>query len=188
MNRRYGSILVCFLLMLAGSSPSQAGRTVHVGVYQNSPQVFLDAKGVARGFYVDLLEYIAAQEGWTLNMVAGTWNQGMERLHKGEIDLLTAIAFLDDGSRNLSYNQETVLANWGQLYVADARIQSMLDLEEKTIVGLENDIHTKQFQVLLKQFGIRYQLVQVAEYALAFESLVTGKADAAIVSKTFGLT
>ncbi|MEO5335244.1 MAG: ATP-binding protein, partial [Magnetococcus sp. YQC-5] len=176
-----------FWVQLACCGDLLAGRTVHVGVYQNHPQVFTDAHGTAQGFYIDLLEFVAAREGWTLKMVTGTWTQGMERLKSGEIDLLTAVAFAPESQRTLDFNRETLLANWGQLYVADARIQSMLDLEEKNVVGLENDRITQQFEGLLKQFGVHYQLISVRDYAQAMESLVAGKADVAIVPKIFGM-
>ncbi|MBF0295528.1 MAG: transporter substrate-binding domain-containing protein [Magnetococcales bacterium] len=175
-------------MLLVHLPVANAVEPLRVGVYQNSPQVYMDARGVANGFYIDLLEYIAVKEGWVLTMVPGTWAQGLERVTRGEIDLLPAIAYLGDGSRQVEYSQETVLANWGQLYVTQGRIRSLLDLEDKKIIGMEADIYTQQFQETLKRFGIRYQFESVEEYEQALAALAAGRGDAAIVSKTFGLS
>ena len=90
---------VCFILGVGlalaffAVSSAEAGRALTVGVYQNQPGVFADDQGVVRGFYIDLLEHIAAQAGWTLEYVPGSWSQNLERLKNGKIDLLPAIAF-----------------------------------------------------------------------------------------------
>ncbi|MBN2809665.1 MAG: transporter substrate-binding domain-containing protein [Deltaproteobacteria bacterium] len=52
-------------------------------VYQNRPKIFLDQAGKAAGFYIDLLDYIVAKEGWRLEYVPGTWQECLERLENG---------------------------------------------------------------------------------------------------------
>ena len=65
---------VMFVVATVAAGPiDSAGRTVRVGVYQNEPKVFMDENGHASGFFVDLLEEIAAREGWTLVYVPCEW-------------------------------------------------------------------------------------------------------------------
>ena len=58
--RRFVLTISCVLaaLLFAGRG-AQAGTPLRVGVYPDAPLVFLDAKEVPRGVYIDLLEYIA---------------------------------------------------------------------------------------------------------------------------------
>ncbi len=179
-------VMIC-LLPLTMPTVAWAGQVVKVGVYQNHPQLFINAQGRGEGFYMDLLGFVSAQEGWSLKMVPGSWTEGLERLNSGEVDLLLAVPFADQLFGRLDFNNETFLANWGQLYVADARLQSIPDLDDKTIIGLKNHTLTTQFEQLLKQFGIKAHFLLVDDYAQALEWLVSGKGDAAIVAKTFGL-
>ena len=183
--------MIIFLVFLGGfvvaPLPGWAETVVRVGVYQNSPGVFTDAKGNTQGFYIDLLESTATKQGWMLTYVPGSWTEGLTRLEKGEIDLLTAIAYTRERDKKFDFNQETALINWGQVYVKDPALQSIPDLEGKTIVGLENDIYSQAFQSLLGKFDIFHDFIEVSEYAVVLQQVAAGNADAGIVSRTYGL-
>jgi hypothetical protein len=47
-------------------------QQLNVGIYQNSPLQFSDSKGKAKGILADVLNYIAAREGWSLQYIPGT--------------------------------------------------------------------------------------------------------------------
>ncbi|NCP02596.1 MAG: transporter substrate-binding domain-containing protein, partial [Deltaproteobacteria bacterium] len=48
--------------------------------------------GRPAGIFVDLLEEIAARQGWQINYVDGSWAQGLDRLRRGELDLMPDVA------------------------------------------------------------------------------------------------
>ena len=184
----YKTALLCVgILLFWLPTLTLAGQTIKVGVYQNSPGVFTDTQGITKGFYVDLLESTAQAEGWTLNYVPGSWTEGLQNLNSNHIDLLLAIAYTEKRDKIYDFTQETALANWGQVYVKTPTIQSVLDLENKTIVGLQDDIYTVTFRSLLERFDIPHTFVEVSEYADALHQVAKGQADAGIVSRTFGL-
>ena len=62
-------------------------RTVRVGIYDNKPKTYLDQRGEPAGLFPEVLNHIAKQENWQLDYVYGTWEEGLARLEKGEIDL-----------------------------------------------------------------------------------------------------
>ncbi len=66
----------------------QEHTRVRVGLHDARPLAFRDKTGAARGFVVDLLGFVAAQEGWDVVYVHGTWSECLARLRGGEIDLL----------------------------------------------------------------------------------------------------
>lgn len=182
-------LLSSFILLIYLFFPilSEAGQTVRVGIYQNRPGVFTTAEGHVKGFYIDILEEIAAQEEWQLAYLAGTWPEGLSRLEKGEIDILVAIAHTEERAKKYTFNKETLFSNWGQVYVRNLEFQSILSLEGRNIAGLKGDIYTIQFHNLMKSFQIAHQMVETAEYKDVLELVANGTADAGVVSRSHGL-
>lgn len=86
---RWAWLCLCLALLVA---PAWGADKLRVGVYQNSPKVNLSTAGKAEGIFVDLIEGIAAREGWEIEYVPGTWAEGLERLGRGEIDLMPDVA------------------------------------------------------------------------------------------------
>ena len=74
-------------------------RTVKVGVCDNTPLVFLDAQGVPKGIFIDLLAHVAGRE---LQHLPATWTAFPDRLDSGGIDLQAAVAFSEE--RGKKYN------------------------------------------------------------------------------------
>jgi len=86
-------LFIIFLLLFSNPFSVSADTPVKVGIYQKKPKIFTDSDGKAKGFYIDILEYIASKEGWHIEYVPGTWDQCLQRLENGKIDLLPDIAF-----------------------------------------------------------------------------------------------
>jgi len=164
-----------------------AERTVRVGVYQNRPGVFYEETGPAKGFYIDVLNHTADVEGWDIEFVKETWPVLIESLRQGTIDLLVGIAHTKEREALYDFTDETVFANWGQVYVKDAGIESLLDLRGKRLAGLAKDIYTDRFRVLLKRFDIKPNFIAVEAYEDVLKALDKGDADAGIISRATGL-
>src|SRR5690606_574351 len=66
-----GAVAVGAWAVLKGDDthPSAAGREVVVGFYESPPKLFLGPNGERRGLFVDVLEGVAAEEGWSLTYV-----------------------------------------------------------------------------------------------------------------------
>ncbi|MEO5363243.1 MAG: transporter substrate-binding domain-containing protein [Magnetococcus sp. DMHC-8] len=163
---------------------AEAGRDVRVGVYQNRPGVFMDEGGEARGFYIDILEEVAAREGWRLDYVPGTWSEGLAHLDSGTIDILVAIAHTPERVKKYAFTRETVFSNWGQVYVRTPDIQSILQLEGRKIAGLKDDIYTIRFVELMKSFNISHRLVETTEYREVLRLIAYGAVDAGVLSRS----
>ncbi len=93
--------IAAFLILTAQFilfSSAFAETVVKVGAYEDTPVVFKDAEGKVKGIYVDILDKIAAQEKWKIEYVFGSWEQCLDRLKSGEVDLLVDIAYSEDRS------------------------------------------------------------------------------------------
>src|SRR5215470_10897056 len=112
---RWAALLALTVVLLAAPAlESGAAAPIRVGTYSNPPLIFRDTHGKPEGIYVDLLEHVGHQEGWTFQYVEGAWEQCLDRLRRGEIDLLLAIGYSTERSRLFEFSREPVIVNWGQ--------------------------------------------------------------------------
>ncbi len=169
-----------------------AQTTVRVGVYDNPPKVKINEDGIVSGFFPRLVEFIAQQEGWTIEYVRGTWTESMERLDRAQIDLMVDVAFTQPRKTLYAFNDETILANWGTVYTRPGlSILSLPELEGLRVAVMSGSTHTIDpggIVDLATRFGIRCTFVEVDSYADVFQTLSSGEADAGVVNRVFGLT
>jgi len=178
-----------FFFPFSGEKTLFADKTLKVGVYENEPLVFTNADGKVQGLYIDVLETIAEREGWRIEYVHGTWAQCLDRLEKAGIDLLVGIAYSEERDERFDFTNETLLSNWGQLYTGkiNSGIESILDLSGKRVAVLKGDVYSKGFRSILRRFGIKSDFVQVETYSQVFRILEQGEADAALITRLYGL-
>ncbi len=163
-------------------------RTVTVGVYENAPKVFTSESGKPSGIFIDVIEHIAKSEGWNLRYVHGTWAEGLDRLAKGEIDLMPDVAYTADREKIYSFHKVPVLSVWSQVYARiGSGIQSILDLNGKRIAALEKTIQLETFKRLTNSFSLNLTLIPVPDYKTEFEMIAEGKADAGVTNRFYGL-
>ena len=184
----------CLLLCLSGFflfflMPNQAfAEEVKVGVYGNKPLVFQNEEGAFQGFTIDVLRYIAGEEGWNLQFVPGTWSECLQRLERGETDLQVAIAVTDERKKIFDYPEQTLITNWGRLYRhPGTAADSLLDLDGKSVAFLEEDIHAKVFFNLMQKFGMDVQPRPLSSYDEVLEQVQEEKVDVGIVNRIYAM-
>jgi PAS domain S-box-containing protein len=175
-----------FPLVALPSAPAQ--ETIRVGVYLNPPLSFPDLNGKPGGFIVDLLGYIAKQQGWALHYAPCNWDECHELLALGEIDMLAPVSAKEARSRGLDHNRESLYVNWGQIVTAEeGELNSPLDLEGKTVVALSSDVHFADIKELAQRFDIHTRFLEVSDYESVLAWVAEGPADAGLVSRSFDI-
>jgi serine phosphatase RsbU (regulator of sigma subunit)/ABC-type amino acid transport substrate-binding protein len=179
--------LIPVLVQFLFCSPLYAGINVRVGIEQNEPLIFTDKDNLVKGIYSDVLSYVARKEKWNLRYIKGSWPECLERLKNHEIDLLTGIAYSEERSLNYDFTRETVITNWGQIYLPeDSEIGLFLDLTGKKMAVVKGDIYYAKFKILAGKFEITPRFVEVEKYTVVFKMLDKGVVDSGIVSGIFG--
>jgi signal transduction histidine kinase len=174
-------------LLLLWLPAATAQRVVRVGLYQNSPKVAQSESGKPEGVFVDLIEAIAANEGWKLEYVSGTWPQGLDRLAAGEIDLMPDVAYSRPREKLYAFHQEPVLSDWFQVYARrGSQVRSLLDLRDKRVAVLERSVQQEAFEQALVGFDVKAELVPFPDYSDAFGAVASGKVDAVITNRFYG--
>ncbi|HMP75598.1 MAG TPA: transporter substrate-binding domain-containing protein [Kiritimatiellia bacterium] len=177
--------------LLAAASPASADEAiVRAGLYENRPKIYTDDGGAAAGFFPDLLKAIGEAEGWRVEFIQGTWQEGLDRLADGEIDVMPDVALTADRQEKFAFNEETALVSWGAIYSRKgAAIQAMEDLTGLRIAVLQGSVYSRGAEglpALLSQFDINAAFVEVDTQRDVFQALVDGRADAGIVNNIFG--
>ena len=186
----FSLILLIFLSFSGmGMGSAIAGeRIVTVGIYENAPKVFTADSGRPAGIFIDIIETIAKEESWRLRYVPGTWKEGLDRLARGEIDLMPDVAHTSDREKIFAFHKVPVLSSWFQVYAPKgSNIQSILDLKNKRILVLERSVQQEAFVRLSSGFDFKMTLIPVPDYKTMFETIAKGDADAAINNKFYGL-
>ena len=179
-------IIPVTLLLLLGLlfSGSDAG-IVKVGVYDNEPMIFLDEEGRAAGFYVDLLEHIAAAEGYEIAYVPGTRSECLTWLGDGKIDLLPGIGAEVEGG-GYSLTGVTVLSDWGQIYSSAASpVETIQDMSGRTVSVARGDHMYASLRSALDGLGIDCHFVEVDGYSDALRMVSEGVVDACLVPRLY---
>jgi two-component system, cell cycle sensor histidine kinase and response regulator CckA len=196
-KRHAGQLLLglsLFVLILAGYWPTAAlaqspgERTVRVAVFNFYPAIYQNKAGEVRGFYVDLLEEIAKKEHWRITYVYGTWSEGLERIQRGEVDLLTSVAWLKERASFLDYGKTPIMTVWSELFVHQrSSINGIREVNGKKVAVVRGEANGKQFLNLVDKLGIPCTTVEVADFDEVMREIDAGRVDAGVVNNTFGL-
>ena len=166
------------------------GEQVKVGAYQNPPKVFMTPDGRTAGIFPEVLEYIGERNDWEIEYVYGTWQECLDRLERGEIDLMVDVADSEERRELFDFSSEAVLVNWGTAYSRDDRtIESLLDLNNQTVAVMKGSVHTEGeggIKNLLSQLGVKCRFVEVDDYRQVLLLVDSKQADAGIVNRLFG--
>ena len=188
MKKKTLFLIIILFIQAFTSATAQADRTVNVGVYQNKPLTFIEPNGSVRGFFIDVLENIAKKEGWNIHYTPGTWSQCLTNLKKGKIDLLGVIAYSKERSEYFDYTYENFITEWGQIYINKGeQIESILDLKDRKIAVLQNDMHFISLKNATSQLGVKCRFIEAFEYQDVLGIVETGKCDAGLVSHFYGI-
>jgi PAS domain S-box-containing protein len=187
MRKRPLLFLLSLSLVILPAAPLVSESVIRVGVPQNKPMAFMDGEGQAQGISVDILNHVAGRENWTLRYIPCSWQQCLQELERGKLDLLIDIAYSTGRAARFSFGSEAILVNWGVAYTRkDFQLDTVLDLEEKTVAVMAGGIYNKKLRQLAESFRIRCTFAEVGSYQQVLQAVERQEADAGIVSRFFG--
>ena len=181
-------LLLFFIFSFQAFNLNAQNEKIKIGYYDNKPLLFRDENGEPKGFFVDITHHIAEKENWDTEYIYGSWEECLNMVKNSEIDLLSTIAYTDERAKYLDFNNSNILSNWGQVAIhKNSGIISIIDLENKKIALLKNDIHSVKFKKILKKFSINSTIVSVDSYHEIFEKIANGDVHAGVVNRFYGI-
>jgi len=183
----YWLLTVLFAVAIRAQEP---GKALRVGFTDFAPFTYLDERKSPSGLAVDVLNQVAAEEGWTVEYRYSSWSECQRRLAAGELDLLPAAARTPDREERFLFGSEPVGIDWCRVYAhPEVVVESLLDLNQKRIAVLKGDYWNSGpsgIRRLCGRFGIESEFVEFAAYTQALQAAADGRVDAAVVSEMYG--
>jgi PAS domain S-box-containing protein len=183
-------VSVSILPVTTAHASTQERQNIRVGVYDNYPKIYRDDAGQIKGFWVDITNEIAKKENWNVTYVFGTFDQGLERLRAGHLDMMVDVGVSPERQQQFDFNNEYVLSGWAAVYARNGvHVNSYLDLTDKKIAVVKSDIHNTGpdgIRATLASFGVNATFIEVDSYEDVFKALDTSRADAGVVSGLYG--
>lgn len=181
------------LIYLCQAQNKQDSQTdvkyIRVGIYNNNPLIYQKESGEVAGLYTDILNHIAAEENWEVEYIPGSWQECLNRLELNQINIMTAIAFTRERAKLYDFSRETVIVNWGQIYVRkDSDINCFIDLDNKKVGVLANDVYyigPDGIESIEKSYNLNYNYVEFNSYNAIFSALENGKIEAGVFNRLY---
>ncbi|WP_169375111.1 EAL domain-containing protein [Thauera terpenica] len=186
MLRPLTAFLLATMLML-GMPTAMAAQPLQIGLYESPPKIFTDASGAPAGIFIELLREIAQAQDWELSFTPCDWKTCLALLEAGKIDLMPDVAYTNERNERFSFHRTAALHSWSQLYRrADMRVDSLLDLEGKSIAVLSSGVQTEVLERMLAGFNIQAGLVETNSFESAFQLVAAEGADLVAANHFFG--
>ncbi|MHA6280159.1 response regulator [Salinimicrobium sp. CAU 1759] len=191
MGRSLLYYLITILFVLpSGIIYSQKKESIKVGVYNNSPKIYVNKEGKPDGIFVAILERIAEEENLELKYVIGEWHELMSMLQEAEIDMLPDLAYSPERDSLFSLNSVPVLTSWLEVFsLKNNTIHTVKNMNGKNIGVLAGSIQ----EALLKgdfdkSFPMDYNLKSYEDYPRSTEALKSGEIDLLVASRFFSFS
>jgi len=182
--------VLLFSLHLVLFSTISYGQRITVGVWDNPPLVYIDESGNPTGVFYDLLDHIANEEGWDLDVTYGSFNEIFESVQNSEIDVMSDLARAEYRDSMVLFNEVSIIPTWGQVFSKDNSIKTLADLQGKKIVYVENSFFIENprsgLRDLMKEFGVNADLIPVKSFDEVFNSIENGVVDVGVMSRIIG--
>ncbi len=184
---KYGHIFL-LLVFCAGPVVSVVSETVQVACFEKDRLVIFEQEHV-KGFAVDLLDYIAEQEGWELEYLPGTFPESIHTLQNRKADLILTLAYTEERDRLFDYSSEVLLTTWGRVFTRkNSEIVSLLDLDGKKVGYVTDSFFYPIMSGLLRQFELECNFIEFTSYDSLFRTISEGRIDAGLSDRLKAFT
>ncbi|WP_165840138.1 GGDEF domain-containing protein [Motiliproteus coralliicola] len=174
-------LCLCGLLVLGGQAWGQS--TVRVGQALGDPTLMMGAGGEPTGLSIEVLEAVARQQQWQLNIHRAAEAELLEQLDRGELDLLAGITRTPALESRYDFTRQSVYYSWAQLLTAAQLLAARDELAGRRVAAVKADPISRQWQRYLQQLGMQPQLLQAENYQQAISWVVDTKADAVLLPR-----
>ena len=192
--RRCGALALCLIMLAALMAPlaalaQDAAKTVRVGWYESSFN-HMDQYGRRSGYAYEYQMKLSVYTGWSFEYVTGSWSELMEKLEKGEIDLMSDVSYTPEREAYMRFSTLPMGTEEYYLFVApDNREISRTDfttLTGKRVGVNKGSIQTDFYIDWARGNRIEAELVEVSgSEEESLQMLADGELDAYVTVDSF---
>lgn len=170
-------------LGLAASALFAQDASLRLGVYDNPPMTFIKNE-VPVGFIVDIIADFARRQHLQLKYVRAPFHELLDKMQRGEIDIIAPIAFNEERSKFLRYNSESILIDWSNVIVHEGESLTLLnDLEGKNVGVVKSDYYAKLFARDLQLQNINCNFREYDAFVDVLNAVNAKKIDAGFIGR-----
>jgi len=163
-------------------------REVRIGIFPFEPINFVDKGGYPSGLYPSLIYEITKDTEWTVRYVEGSWDEGLERLQRGEIDLVMSVAWSQSRSEVMDFSKESVVELWGQVFTRPGSpVKNINDLEGTVVGVMKNDITGQNLVKTAENLDIHFETAEFPTFMDVMTAVENGNVTAGAAPQHFGL-
>lgn len=179
-------VLLCLSLSIAFSASARqntGNSLVFGGDSHFAPFEYLDDKGEATGFNIDVLRAVAEVMGLQVEVRLGPWEEVRGELESGRIDALVGMRYSEERDLRLDFSAP-YLINTSAIFVRiDSTVRSFADLEGKEILVQRGDI----MEDFVQRASLSSNIIFVDNQLEALRLVASGERDAALCNRLTGL-
>gem|GEM_PF-3306199 len=178
--------LVLFIRLFMPAETA-AADSLTVGVYHYD-LISHPRQGSGTDLFNRIMDYTAEHEKWILSFRKGSFNDLLSLMLAGEIDVMMAVPYTNELSKDLIFTRESAVSTWGQVYSGiRTPVLSFLDLENRSVGVVRNDHFSENFMETASGLNINMDIVEFKDYEKLLEAVEKEWIDAALVDRIYAL-
>ena len=185
-------VIICTMLCLGTPAFAAAGKTVRVGWYTMSGLQDMDSDGNPSGYNYEYLQAIAQYTGWNYEFVPATFDQCIEMLKNGDVDIVGGLVntaeraqVMDFTDAPSGYAGDRLVARAGDKRFPYGEFSAF---DGKTVGVMKGAVAEQDLQALCEKHDISVNIVGAKTIDKAFEMLDAKKIDLVVVTKSMNIS
>lgn len=178
-----------FSVPLSVSAEEKKGKTVRVGVHE-APFFITDKYGRKSGYSYEYQRKISAYTGWTYEYVEGSWSELLDKLKKGEIDLMSDVSYSEERKKDMLFSSLPMGTEAYYVYITsnntDISPRNLSSLNGKRVGVGQGSIQKEMFIEWEKSHGINAEIVEMTSSEADSLKLLGKNYDAFVTVDIYG--
>ncbi len=203
LRRQLGHLLILItVLLIAFSVPVYAegsgkdgkkdkeSKVVKVGWYESAFH-HKDEFGRRSGYGYEYQKRVSIYTGWEYEYVDGSWPELLEKLQKGEIDLLSDVSYTEERAETILYSSESMGGEGYHIFISpgnkDIKPDDFSTLNGKKVVVNKSSIQEQMFIEWAEEHDVEPVIIETTEKTPEIlKGLANGEYDALVTLDTYG--
>ena len=181
--------LMCLFPITAVSAVDQAVRSapVRVGWYENAYNI-TGEHGERRGYGYEFQQAVAGYTSWNYDYVRANWTELLEMMREGKIDLIGAVSYTEDRSREMLFSELPMGSEKYYLYAdlahTDISAADLMTLNGKRVGILKGSVGGTLFFQWAKAHNLKLECIPFMNFEEAKSRVANRELDCVISTET----
>ncbi len=178
VHRGYIFVILAILLSIVSSFAGNyhGQKLIIKGDWAYPPYEFINEKGEADGFNVELIRAIMKELKMPYDLTLDDWPTILQELEDGKIDLVPAMLYSKERAKRFKFGVVHSYVCYNAVCRKGTRVKQFKDLQNKRIIVEDGDFANE----LLKQSGFKVNIIQTQTLEEGLKILAEGTGDIAL--------